>query len=267
MVVTTSINPTPERIAHAQRIAIQLAWRYVERGTLTLRKLFQLSGVDQMIVLGSNEMQWIPFDGNPFSYHPSMAMIRTKRMLSGAVDVLTGPGLADIQAGDRIFDGTCGLGADALVFQLATGPSGTVDACEANSIVAELVRYGLATYQEAPIQVIEAMRKIRVHHGDHLDFLRNAERHSYDVIYFDPMFDQPLADSAAIAPLRQLADHQPLRSEVIEQARRVAKRCVILKDRSGSPWFERFGFQVVKHKSNGTGYGMIDCRALEGEDT
>eukprot|EP00966_Prymnesium_polylepis_P207626 4809377-Prymnesium_polylepis.1 len=62
---------------------------------------------------------------------------------------------------------------------------------------------------------------------------------SADVVYFDPMFRRPTKSSTAFDVLRTLAHKDSLSHEALAQARRVARRAVVVMDQ----W----------HPSNGDG--------------
>ena len=49
-----------------------------------------------------------------------------------------------------------------------------------------------------PLQT--AMKRIQVKHADCADYLRELPDSSVDVIYFDPMFHEPVETSDGIAP-------------------------------------------------------------------
>jgi hypothetical protein len=69
---------------------------------------------------------------------------------------------------------------------------------------------------------------------------------SADVVYFDPMFRRPQKASGSFDVLRSLAHHAPLTAEAVAQARRVARRRVVVMDQSGGAELERLGLTVVK---------------------
>ena len=54
------------------------------------------------------------------------------------------------------------------------------------------------------------------------------------------MFHAPIDESSNFTPLRQAGVHSSLTDEWIEQALRVCKRRVVVKDRFDSPVFEQF---------------------------
>ncbi|MGZ4112572.1 MAG: class I SAM-dependent methyltransferase, partial [Tumebacillaceae bacterium] len=88
--------------------------------------------------------------------------------------------------------------------------------------------------------------------------LRAQPDRSVDVIYFDPMFRRTVQKSDAIEPLRLLGDDSPLSLEAVEEAKRVARRCIVLKERWYSQEFERLGFRLPRKSSGSTNYGVIE---------
>ena len=62
-----------------------------------------------------------------------------------------------------------------------------------------------------------------------LDYLRVCPSRRYDVVCFDPFFGEVLAGSAPFAPIRAFGDHGPLLPEALTEARRVARRRVLVK--------------------------------------
>ena len=103
------------------------------------------------------------------------------------------------------------------------------------------------------------MRRIKVVNTDYLDFLRNAEDKSFDVVYFDPMFRHALERSTALNPLRDIADHRAVTLEAVAEARRVAKYRVVLKENAKSLEFERLGFKTIRGgKYSPIHYGVIE---------
>ena len=92
---------------------------------------------------------------------------------------------------------------------------------------------------------------------DHLDYLRSLPSGSRDIVYFDPMFRDPLHDSAAIGSLRDLANGSALSAESVEEAKRVARKTVVLKEKRGSTEFARLGFTELARGNAKTSYGVI----------
>ena len=91
-----------------------------------------------------------------------------------------------------------------------------------------------------------------------MTYLREQQDDSYDVVYFDPMFRRPLHESAGMDALRARADMRALTHETVAEARRVARRRVVMKERRESGEFERLGFfEVVGGKYSRVSYGVM----------
>ncbi|MBX5437867.1 MAG: hypothetical protein IRZ33_11770, partial [Alicyclobacillaceae bacterium] len=102
--------------------------------------------------------------------------------------------------------------------------------------------------QEYPV-LAELFPRIQVIVGDHADVLAAMAADSVDVVVFDPMFRKPPGRPTAMDPVRVFANPSPLSARAWAEAKRVARRCVVLKERPGSGEFERFG--LVPDKPRG----------------
>lgn len=190
-------------------------------------------------------------------FHPGTAAVRIKRLLKGESDPLVE--IAGIRAGDRIVDCTAGLGSDALVFSFGAGVNGKVTAIENAGIPCFLLKQGLKTYHSDVTGLNDAMRRIEVVQMDHLDYLRELPENSVDVVYFDPMFRQPIMESASIRALRGLADDRPLSEKSVQEAIRASRRVVVMKEHRDSDQFARLGFAEVHRSGTKIAYGVIRC--------
>lgn len=180
----------------------------------------------------------------PFFFHLSMGLVRAKRFLAGENDaLLTACG---VRQGDLVLDATLGLGADAVLFSLATGSEGHVVSCESQLIQGFIVKEGLQDFKSESIELTEAAKRVEVVLIDHLTYLQSLPDKSFDIIYFDPMFRKTLEVSPGIVNLRKISDTSPLEEAAIEEAKRVAKRRIVLKERRYSNEFLRLGFQTEK---------------------
>ncbi|MNI75326.1 hypothetical protein D3C73_1314660 [compost metagenome] len=90
-----------------------------------------------------------------------------------------------------------------------------------------------------------------------MDALKQMPDKSADLIYFDPMFRDPIMESSAISPLRMFANNSSLTGEVIAEAKRVARKSIVLKEKKGSGEFERLGFETVERSHTKIVYGVI----------
>lgn len=256
MIVTTSAKPSERALAQASRLAYELDAQLKARGNLTVRKLISMSRDERLLVVTEQEVRF--YDGQseaPLYFHPSMAFVRVKRLRRGETDPLIQ--LSGCREGDRIIDCTAGLASDSLVFSYAAGANGSVIAIESEPVLCALVREGLAGYETGLEDVNAAMRRIVMRCVNHLDYLKELPDKSADIVYFDPMFRQPITESSSMEPLRSIANMDALSPEVVEQAMRVARKSVILKEHQSSGEFVRLGFERRHVNTSKIAYGVI----------
>ena len=242
--------------ALAARTAAALGIPNVPRGNDSLEELRAAYGVDAVLVARRGLLTLVTAEGELF-FHPGMSHLRIKNLLLGHGDHLVSAlGLVE---GMHVLDCTLGTGADAIVESFAVGAQGTVTALEANPLIAAVIADGLAHATGDNYDMHAAMRRITVHHADALTFLRAQADGSCDVVYFDPMFRRPLHESAGMNALRALADSRALTTETIAEARRVARRRVVMKERRESAEFERLGFtHLTGGKYSRIAYGVME---------
>lgn len=196
-------------------------------------------------------------------YHPGMAVHRIRTLQAGGTDPMVQA--MGLRGGERILDATLGPGADALVAAFAAGAGGRVTGLEKVPVLAVLVREGLRSYPWEDDRLKEAAARIEVVAADHGEFLARCPRGSFDVVYFDVMFDRALEGSSAMAAWRNVADPSPLAPQALEAARRVAARRVVIKERRSSPRLTALAPpQIVAGRSSRVVYGV--WAAAGGED-
>ncbi len=218
----------------AWSVAAELGAAVVPRRERTVANLLREEQLPDVVVASGGQLTWRSAAGGAFFFHPNMAVQRLRQMANGGGDVLVRA--AGLRTGDCILDATLGLGADAIVASHVVGPAGRVLGLERSPIIATLVRRGLASYAH---RFEEAMRRVEVQCADHRAWLA-VERSPWDVIWFDPMFGQPVGASRGLDGLRYLACGEPLDEATIALAQRRARRMVLVKWRTGEPrppWF------------------------------
>lgn len=257
MIVTTAEKPVAGLTAYARELAEELGCRFAERRRETLAGLSRRhpDAGDGILVVRPDGLRFAAEGAEPLFYHPSMAQIRVKRLSDGGSDALVDA--AGIVPGDVVVDCTAGLGADAVVLSYASGPAGKVTAIESSRTLYLIVREGLRSYASGVPELDAAMRRVALVHAEHLAALREMADGSADVVYFDPMFARPVLGSASLRPLRHHAEDRALSPEAIREARRVARRAVVLKDHKASGEFERHGFRRVRTSYSAVDYGVI----------
>ncbi len=241
-IVTTTRKPGKSAEILAKTTAEKLGLKFVRRESFSVENLRKIFNAENILTVKNNSLVLETLNGE-FFFHPGIAHLRIKNLRNGEDDRFVAA--AEIVPGTKILDCTLGLGSDAIVESFATGAAGKVIALESNPIVAEIVRHGLKNFSGDSPHILEAMRRIEVITTDHFEYLKNAETNSFDVVYFDPMFERPLTKSSGINPLRSLADNRRLNPEIVKEARRVAKKLVVMKGNSGSGEFERLGFKIA----------------------
>ncbi|WP_347338356.1 class I SAM-dependent methyltransferase [Tumebacillus amylolyticus] len=259
LIVTTGNKPNDETVALAHSYASELGAPYIIRKKRAIDTLRADYGVDEVLVCADRVALHV--EGQEFFFHPSMANTRIKRLKSGENDVVIER--AGVRPGDIVLDCTLGLGSDAIVFAHAVGEEGRVIGLESSPVIALLVRRGLKEVSVDTQAVNTAMRRVEVVCADHLEYLRAQPDKSVDVVYFDPMFRRTVQKTQYMEPLRHLGDDRPLMEEAILEARRVARRRIVLKERWYSKEFARLGFLIPKKSTGTINYGVIDLEGGE----
>ncbi|NLI94005.1 MAG: class I SAM-dependent methyltransferase [Peptococcaceae bacterium] len=253
----------PELRPEIDRLAIEYGLHLIPAEMVSLDENLPILKItkNQLILEHNDQM---------FFFHPSMSLLRMINILRGEGDrFLQASG---ITAGDRFLDATMGLASDALLASWAVGEKGKVTAVESSLLIYILVKDGLARLEEnrpasiknkekdeAWKKLCEASSRIQTVCMDHARFLEELPDSSYDVIYFDPMFRTTVRKSASIKPLKNLSHPEPLTKETIRQARRVARKRLVLKEKRNGGEFERLGFTMVEgSKYNPICFGVIE---------
>lgn len=229
-VVTTSRRLDPELVERAQQWAERLGAPYVPRDDRSLTKLCAAEGVEAALTVTPLRVGLVvPAEDVEYFFHPSMARTRVRNIRDGMGDPMIRA--MALQPGDSVLDCTMGRAVDATVASSVVGEQGSVVGYEAHPLVAALTIEGLQSYEIEGLGVQEAMRRIDARHGDCREVLPTLEARSFDIVYFDPFFQHTVEQSQAMQPLRRLGLHEPIPAATYEEARRVAKRAVVIKRR------------------------------------
>ncbi|MDI9259160.1 class I SAM-dependent methyltransferase [Alicyclobacillus sendaiensis] len=239
ILVTTPLRPKPHQVARASEMAPWFGGAVVPRRGQSIAHL--LANADAVVVVGDPAVVHVRGVEHPLFFHPSMAHQRLRRIAQGEPDRLLA--LAGVSPGDVVIDATVGLGTDALVFAAAVGARGRVEGVERSPVLYGLLRAVQVYGSEAHPREAELLRRVLLVHADHADWLRSKPDESADVVYFDPMFREPVPQSAHMQPIRPVAWEAPLSEEVLNEAKRVARKAVIVKERPKSGVFEALGLQ------------------------
>ncbi|UFJ42234.1 class I SAM-dependent methyltransferase [Brevibacillus humidisoli] len=252
MIVTTGLGPSSSTRIHAEQLAASFGLPLVERGERSLDELRSLHQTDRILVVTAKGARIESAGEKPFFFHPNTASFRIKRLERGDTDTMLA--VCQIQPGDHVLDATMGLGADALVFAHGVTASGRVVGVEARMEVALIVKDGLRHYRAEEEALRQAMDRVEVVCSHHLPFLQKQPDRSFDVVYFDPMFQQEVSASSGIQPLRLYAEAGLPDEVTICEALRVARRRVVLKEGKAGRLFERFGFTPFRNRRDQVTY-------------
>ncbi|OED32517.1 hypothetical protein BHE17_08705 [Planococcus maritimus] len=251
-IVTTAYRPTDVTKRRAQETAQLLGLQAVERNKRPIYKLHDELAAD-ILVCKKERLELYPVgQSEPFFFHPNSAAFRSKRpLVSDPLIEVSG-----LVAGDAFLDCTLGMASDALIASLVVGDRGRVVGCESDPVIAHVIREGLKNYQDMP-KLHESMRRIQVVTQHAVDYLKALDDDCFDVVYMDPMFTEQIAEASNFAPLRNNADHGQLTEEWVTEAKRVARKSVVLKAHFRSTDFETFGFKRRVRPNTKFHFGVI----------
>lgn len=255
-IVTTGLKPNYDLILAGQAIAKELNAPFVHRENRSIPDLKAAYQVELILLTTKKGLIANMPEGELF-FHLNMAQLRIKNLLAGKPDhMIEAMGLKE---GMSVLDCTLGLGADALVSSFITGAGGLVVGLESSPITAIIVREGLRRFQVKDSRLTAALRRISVIGTDYQDYLAKQQDDSFDVVYFDPMFRRPIKESIHLKPMRFVADHRAIPFAVLEDAKRVARQCVVIKETNHSSEFVRLNIpRIAGGKYSSVQYGVID---------
>lgn len=255
IIITTGIKSSNQLEERARELSQEMNLPYCQRKKYSLQALREMTGAAAILMVSPKRLALV-IDEQELFFHPGLAKLRIKEIQAGKTDQMIKA--MDLQEGNSLLDCTLGLAADALVASYVVGSRGTVVGLEDAKPVAEIVGRGLCTYTGEKPELINAMRRIKVINEHHLQYLRKLPSNSFDVVYFDPMFRVPKTKSSSMAPLRFFANGNPLSSEAIGEAVRVARKKVVMKESRESQEFQRLNFHRVQGgRYSPVAYGVI----------
>lgn len=237
LAVTTSVKGTQALNRESREAARRWGLPWIERGSASLASLHANRATALLIF--ERERILLTDGADALTFHAGMAHLRIQRLASGEGDTLVR--LAGLTPGDHVLDCTLGLGQDARVAAAAVGSNGSVVGLEQSLALFAVQDAGFRRGPTSP-----GACRIQAVHAEAGAFLRAQPDRSVDVVLFDPMFETPKKAQPAFALLRRLASHAPLSLEVLEQARRVARRCVLLKAGKDCSTFRELGLLEVE---------------------
>lgn len=257
IIVTTGQKTTLEQVLKAKKVAKTLHAVFVPRENFSIAALRKSCKVETILVVSKQGLVVHTLEGVLF-FHLNMAQLRIKNLRMGKIDNMVQA--MGLQEGMTVLDCTLGLAADSIVASYIAGEKGSVVGLEVSPILALIAKVGLKQYQTNEPEIQNALRRIEVVQADYNMYLLQMPKNSFDVVYIDPMFRRPIHESVNLQPMRCLADHRAVTLESLLEARRVAKKCVVVKETNHSSEFERLHIETMfGGKYSSVSYGVIDA--------
>ncbi|WP_449459424.1 class I SAM-dependent methyltransferase [Streptococcus suis] len=245
IIVTTSLRMNQILVLRAQKIATLLSLDYQERKKRSVQSF--LTEADAVLVVYQSQLVLEEKTGQVLFFHPDTAMLRIKSGRDPLLELLG-------KEKQSIIDCTMGLGSDSIVLASA---GHRVTALESSKLVHFIVSRGLQDFDSGLQEVNRAMKSIQTIWTDSLTYLKGQIDKSVDVIYFDPMFSEEIKESQNLSGLSTLADRSRLTKEIVSEAKRVARKKLIIKAHFRDQVFEEFGFKRHVRPNQKFHYGEI----------
>ncbi|MGC8819753.1 MAG: class I SAM-dependent methyltransferase [Fervidobacterium sp.] len=256
IVVTTSHNFTQKAVEFAKTLSKEFSIPYYNRRHLSER--VKNGEIDFYYVVDNNLNLVIHIGNQKLFFHPGIAKIRMENYKKEGRDYL----LEAIQpeSSDIVYDGTFGLGMDAVFVAHFVGK---VVGTEVSPHIYRVVSHGLRVYHSKEEWINNAIKKIELYNEDMKEFVKGQPDKSFDIVYCDPMFENPVFESSALNPIRPLASYDSLNDEIIQQLIRIAKKRVVIKSLEKDRLIDRLSIKftrVILSRKNGLLFACIDLK-------
>jgi 16S rRNA (guanine1516-N2)-methyltransferase len=234
--VTVSGKPDEALLAHAQGRAIEWGLPFFPRGRKEPIGPMLGAVADALLVFGRLGLTLRDRQGQ-LAFGPALGVPRVRQMDAG-VEEDSLMRHAQLRPSESVLDCTFGLGADALVAARAVGTQGRVVGLEKSLPLFALAQEGLRSFEVGPRSC-----PIEVRHEDAAELMKHLSDASFDCVLFDPMFGRAKRSSPQFEMLRRYADHSPLTQQMLVDAQRVARRCVVVKGARYSDDLKKLGLK------------------------
>ena len=248
IIVTTSVKTNLELNGKAQQLADDLRLKYIIRNKETIKQL--LSSVDGVLVVYKNKLSYFENDSELFFHLDTTALKIKNSDNEPLVEIIE-------EKEQSILDCTMGLAGDSILLSYY---GHKVISLEKNNIIHLITTNGLKNYISPNKEINKAMRKIKTHNIDCLDYLKQCPNDNYDIIYFDPMFSHNITESNNLEGILPLANTTFPYEEFVKEAKRVARKKIIVKAHFKDIIFEKYNFTRITRKNTKFHYGFINIK-------
>lgn len=242
---TTPWKADKARRLFAHQVADWFDVPYVDRRERSVAQLFADEGAD-IVIVADNPASLYHRDSpeERLFFHPGIAMQRIRGLLQGHRDRMVD--VAGLSRGETVLDATLGLGVDSLIMSFVVGPEGRVIGIESSWYLARLLQLAKNRPPKKYQEISGLLSRLEIVWQDHADYLSSLPDASVDVVFFDPMFRLPPQSSSHLNRARPFTNSAHLTDLAWQEAKRVARRCVVLKERPGFGEFERLRVEPDK---------------------
>lgn len=257
LVITTARHVRGDAGARAGRWAALLGAPLVARQGRSVEALCRQEDARGVLVVAADrDTYYEPAAGIEYFFHPNLASMRIRNLEGGRPDHLIAA--MELQPEDQVLDCTLGRASDAILCAYVVGEAGRVVGIEKVPVIAHLTIQGLREGEFVSRRFTALMRRVEAICADYREFLPRCAPRSFDVVYFDPVFHQPIEESQSMSDLRALAHPETVGPEAVAEARRVARRCVVIKQRRGTGLWETLGVtRLHRGAQSRVEYGVI----------
>ena len=254
VMVTTAGRTDQALDRKAEQIAAKLGLPFACRNKRSVSVF--LKECENVLVVGKQALELYGRSSKePYFFHPNLAMVRVKRLAAGKNDAFIDA--AGLKKGDSLLDCTLGFASDSIAASFVVGETGRVTGIEGSRILSYMAETGLRSWEGQFPEMEAAMRRIEVIASNHYDYLLACPDKSVDVVYFDPMFEEGIEESTAMRTISGFAVFTDINADIITEAKRVARRKVVMKDHFRSKKFAQLGFDQQIRKSAKFHYGIL----------
>ena len=256
--ISTSSKTNAYLIEQAKELSQLLQMPYVPRKHQSVEELLDAHHCAGALVVTKEGPSFVTKEGIPHQFHLSMAHLRLLEIDRGHTDHLLRA--IGYETATSVLDCTAGLGSDSAIISYGCPQLTRHTAIEGHPILGYIINYGFRHFQHKNPSVTEALRRIQLVICNYQDFLNQIEPNRYDVIYLDPMFENPVYESPQFQQWRGHLLESKISSDIVELALEKSKRLVI-KERKGSRLFKDLPpIEIVGGKYSSIAYGIYERR-------
>lgn len=254
VVITTSHKASNEAVGLAKFLSKEFSIPYYNRRHVAER--VKNGEIDFYYVVDNNLNLSIHIGDQKLFFHPGIAKIRMENYKRDGRDYLIEALKPD--ENDVVYDGTFGLGMDAVFMAYFVKK---VVGTEVSPHIFRVVSYGLKKYVSKENWINESIKKIELYNEDMKEFIKKQPDKSFDIVYCDPMFENPVFESSSLNPIRPFASYDTINDETIQEMIRIARKRVVIKSLERDRLIDKLNInfnRIIMSRKNGLVFACLD---------